>query len=442
MNTIIMAGQMILALSILITLHELGHYVAARAFGIRVEKFFLFFDAWGVKLFSIKKGDTTYGIGWLPLGGYVKISGMIDESMDSEQLKKPVENYEFRSKPAWQRLIVMIGGVTVNLLLGMLIFGLSLFVYGDKYLPIKEAKYGIVASDLAKEIGFLDGDMIQKINGKEIEKFDEVYSPNVFLDEMVVFSILRNGESKEIVLPNDFLKQITNQDKKAFLGYRFKFQVKEVQKGSLADKAGLIAGDIPIKVNGKDAEFFHDFQRLLFENKDKEIRLTVLRNNTETDLTATVSGEGTLGFFPAELDMNFETAKYGLGTSMVLGTKRAVQSLADNIRGLGKVVTGKVDPSKSLMGPLRLATVFGTNWDWQRFWNLTGLLSLILAFMNILPIPALDGGHAMFLTFEMILGRPLGDKFLQAAQVFGMVILIALMVFVFGNDIWNLIPKK
>jgi regulator of sigma E protease len=193
MNTIIMAGQMILALSILITLHELGHYLAARAFGIRVEKFFLFFDAWGVKLFSIKKGDTTYGIGWLPLGGYVKISGMIDESMDTEQLKKPVENYEFRSKPAWQRLIVMIGGVTVNLLLGMLIFGLSLFVYGDKYLPIKEAKYGIVASDLAKEIGFLDGDMIQKINGKEIEKFDEVYSPNVFLDEKFILTINKHN---------------------------------------------------------------------------------------------------------------------------------------------------------------------------------------------------------------------------------------------------------
>jgi regulator of sigma E protease len=440
MNTLIMAGQMILALSILVSLHELGHYLAARAFGIKVEKFYLFFDAWGIKLFSFKKGDTEYGIGWLPLGGYVKIAGMIDESLDTDQLKSEPKDYEFRSKPAWQRLIVMLAGVTVNIVLGICIYGLSIFYYGDSYLPASEVKYGISTSEYARSIGFQDGDQVLRINGHTIEKFDEILSPGALMSKNAVYTVERDGNIIDIQLPDDFLNELSMHKKQNFLFYRYKYSVKQVMKGSSAEKAGLLAGDHILSVNDTPAVFFHDFKEMMLLHKGENVMINVLRGTDTLPLVCAVDADATIGFEAEALPLNIATEHYSLATSMSLGTQRAFEALSDNVKALGKLFTGEVDPTKSLMGPIRLATVFGAQWIWQKFWALTGLLSMILAFMNVLPIPALDGGHALFLTIEMIIGRPLGDRFMQVTQVIGMVILLSLMIFVFGNDIWNLLP--
>lgn len=430
---------MILALSILITLHELGHYLAARAFGIRVEKFYLFFDAWGVKLFSFKIGDTEYGMGWLPLGGYVKISGMIDESMDTEQLKSEPKDWEFRSKPAWQRLIVMLAGVTVNILLGMAIFAGSIMFYGDQYLLNKDAIHGITTSEYAQNLGFRDGDMITHINDSQVVRFNEIRNPSNVLN-YAVYTVQRGDSSFRIALPDSSLRTITNK-KSNFLGLRQKFAVKKVSKGSYAAKGGLQDGDSILAINGKPVPYFHDLQKELAKNKERGILADVRRNGKNERLSIYVDNRGAIGFQIANEELAYKTEYYSFGKSLSVGTTRAFESLVMNIQALGKVFTGEVDPTKSLMGPIALATVFGAEWDWQNFWALTGLLSMVLAFMNVLPIPALDGGHALFLFVEMVIRRPLGDKFMQVTQVIGMVILLSLMIFVFGNDIWNLISS-
>lgn len=439
MNTLVMAGQMILALSILISLHELGHFLAARAFGIKVEKFFLFFDAGGVKLFSFKKGDTEYGIGWLPLGGYVKIAGMIDESMDTDQLKSDPQPWEFRSKPAWQRLIVMLAGVTVNIILGVIIFSGSLMFFGDKYILNDNAKYGITTSPYAKEIGFMDGDKITHLNGQKVVRFDEILNPKNIVNK-VVYTVERGDSTFDIALPDSSLRIITAK-KSSFIGLRQPFYVESISKGSNADKAGLRANDRILSINHWPSHFFHEFKDILIYRQDKEVEVEILRGNDTLTLPVVVDKGGVLGFTAKMEEMGQLTEYYSFGKALSIGTDRAFSSLLVNIQALGKVFSGDVDPTKSLMGPIALATVFGSEWDWQNFWGLTGLLSMVLAFMNVLPIPALDGGHALFLLVEMVIRRPLGDKFMQVTQVIGMVILLSLMVFVFGNDIWNLISK-
>ncbi len=439
MNALVMAGQMILALSILITLHELGHYLAARAFGIKVEKFFLFFDAGGFKLFSFRKGDTEYGMGWLPLGGYVKIAGMIDESMDTDQLKSEPQPWEFRSKPAWQRLIVMLAGVTVNIILGIVIFSGSLLYYGDQYLLNKDARFGITASEYAQSIGFRDGDHILKINGQDVVRFDEILNPSNILNS-ANFTVQRGDSVFDIHLPDSALGSL-NSKKSSFLGLRREFVVNKVVGGSNAAKAGLQKGDHILRVENEDARFFHDFQRILSKHEEEDVKLLVKRDDDTLDMMVSVNKGGTIGFEATFDELNFQTEYYSFGESLKRGNERAFASLIVNIKGLGKIFSGDVDPTKSLMGPIALATVFGSTWDWENFWGLTGLLSMVLAFMNVLPIPALDGGHALFLFVEMVIRRPLGDKFMQVTQVIGMVILLSLMIFVFGNDIWNLITS-
>jgi len=439
MNTLVMAGQMILALSILISLHELGHFLAARAFGIKVEKFFLFFDAGGFKLFSFKKGDTEYGIGWLPLGGYVKIAGMIDESMDTDQLKSDPEPWEFRSKPAWQRLIVMLAGVTVNIILGVVIFSGSLMFFGDKYILNEDAKYGITVSDYAAELGFRDGDKITQINGVEVVRFDEILNPKNVVNK-AVYTVQRGDSTFDIPLPDSSLRAISSK-KTGFIGLRQPFYISTISKGSNADKAGLLAEDRILAINHWPASFFHEFKDILLYRQGREIDVKLKRGNDTLLIPVTVDQGGVLGFTAKMEEMGQLTEYYALGKAFSIGTDRAFSSLLVNIQALGKVFSGDVDPTKSLMGPIALATVFGSTWDWQNFWGLTGLLSMVLAFMNVLPIPALDGGHALFLLVEMVIRRPLGDKFMQVTQVIGMVILLSLMVFVFGNDIWNLLSK-
>jgi len=442
MTVLIMISQLILGLSLLVFLHELGHFMAARAFGIRVEKFYIFFDAWGFKLFSFKLGDTEYGIGWLPLGGYVKIAGMVDESMDTGQLNAAPEPWEFRTKPAWQRLIVMLGGVTVNAILGVIIFAGMLMYWGEKYIPNEALKYGIVASPVAQEIGLRNGDKFVAINGKPVTRFDEIVSSNVLLGNDVVLQVDRNGSTEEIVIPRDFTARLLEEDKSLFVRPRLPFTVGEVSKGMPAHEAGLTEGDRILSVGTEPIVYFNELQDALLKNAGKKTELSIGRGTDTLLLTATITEAGTLGFFPVTEELVTGYTQYSFLESIPAGAIMAWKVITDNLKGFGKIFSGDIPVEKSLGGPIAIAKkMYGGEWDWYRFWMTTGLLSMILAFMNLLPIPALDGGHVVFLLFEMVLRRPLPDKVLVVAQYVGMVILISLMVFAFGNDIWQHILK-
>ncbi|HEY1045806.1 MAG TPA: RIP metalloprotease RseP [Bacteroidia bacterium] len=441
MDKLIMAGQIILALAILVTLHELGHFAAARMFGIKVEKFYLFFDAWGKKLFSFKYKDTEYGIGWLPLGGYVKIAGMIDESMDTDQLKSEPQPWEFRSKPAWQRLIVMIGGVTVNLILGIIISICILWGYGEKKLPLEKVKYGIYPYVVGKEMKFQEGDVITGINGKKVEFFQDLKKPSVILGDGIYFDVIRNQENIKVSLPSNISDRISDK-KEPLFDYLIPCVFDSIIVGMPAEKAGLKKGDQVIAINDTAIKSYNTFAEKVPLYAGKACNFKVLRGNDTIDFKINVNKEGKVGTHPADpYEKDIIKLKYSLGKSIPLGTSLAFETLADQLTGMKKLVSGKIDPRKSLQGPIGIAALFGPEWIWFRFWTLTGLLSLILAFMNLLPIPALDGGHVVFLIIEMIIRRPLSDKFMQVMQVIGMVILLSLMVFAFGNDFYRIFTK-
>ncbi len=442
MTVLIMISQLILGLSLLVFLHELGHFVAARAFGIRVEKFFIFFDAWGFKLFSFKIGDTEYGIGWLPLGGYVKIAGMIDESLDTGQLNTTPKPWEFRTKPAWQRLIVMLGGVTVNAILGVVIFSGMLMYWGEKFIPNDALKYGIVASPVAQEIGLRNGDKFVAINGKPVTRFDQVISSDVLLGSDVVLEVDRSGITEKIIIPRDFTARLLEEDKSLFAKPRLPFAVGELAKGMPAAEAGIREGDRILRVGSAPIAYFNDLQEALLVNAGQKTVLTIGRGTDTLLLTASITEAGTLGFFPVVEELEIGFNQYTFLESIPAGASMAWKVITDNLKGFGKIFSGDIPVEKSLGGPIAIAKkMYGGEWDWYRFWMTTGLLSMILAFMNLLPIPALDGGHVVFLLFEMALRRPLPEKVLMAAQYVGMVILISLMVFAFGNDIWQHILK-
>jgi regulator of sigma E protease len=437
-----MVGQLILGLSILIILHELGHFLAARAFGIKVEKFYLFFDAWNISLFKFTYKGVEYGIGWLPLGGYVKIAGMIDESMDTDQLAGPPQPWEFRSKPAWQRLIVMLGGVTVNVILGILIFWVLTIRFGDSYIPNSSAKYGIVPGPVGKKIGLLAGDKIVAINGKHVERFDDLTSPKVLL-ENTVFTIERGSQTVSVTIPRTILNDLSDHGIEEFISRvpRTKFVVDSVYGNAL--KAGLQKGDSVIAVNTHPIAFWDELQAELLKDKSKLVDISIKRNNSLVPLKVQVDKDGAIGFARSKKDFpEFKTISYGFFGSFPVGASRAWGTFADNAKGLGKIFKGDVKLNKAVSGPVAIANLFGSHIDWLRFWNLVGFLSMVLALMNLLPIPALDGGHAVFLIVEMIKGKPLSDKFLERAQIVGFVILVTLMVFTFGNDIVKIIVKK
>ncbi|HIA36659.1 MAG TPA: RIP metalloprotease RseP [Flavobacteriales bacterium] len=439
MEGLVMTAQLLLGLSILVILHEWGHFITARTFGMRVEKFFLFFDAWNLKLFKFKKGDTEYGIGWLPLGGYVKISGMIDESMDKDAMKKPAESWEFRSKPAWQRLIVMLGGVTVNVLLGMLIFSLMTYRYGEKYLPADQLKYGIVAHELGKQIGLETGDKILSINGEKVERYSDLLASKAYLGSDVVLNVERNGVMYDLPVPSDFIVHLSKSKLNNFIDIRQTFYVKDVLPNSNAAKAGLEREDVITAINSKNIKFFDQFKDALQAEKGKEVELTLKRNSGELTITALVDENGMLGFQRDSKDFEYVTNKFGLIESFGIGSAKAWEMLFLNLKGFGKIFSGEISFSDSVAGPIGIATIYGGTWDWQKFWLITGILSMILAFMNILPIPALDGGHVIFLSIEAITGVKFSDKFMERGQMVGMILLLALMAFVIGNDIWKYI---
>nr|WP_294900441.1 RIP metalloprotease RseP [uncultured Pedobacter sp.] len=441
MDVVVMIAQLILGLSILIVLHELGHFLTARAFGIKVEKFYLFFDAWGFKLFSIKYKDCEYGIGWLPLGGYVKIAGMIDESMDTEAMAQPVQEWEFRAKPAWQRLIVMLGGVTVNIFLGIFIFWMLTFKYGETYIPNSELKYGIAPGIVGQQIGLQAGDKVEAVNGKKLIRYDELRSSDVLLGNSTL-TVLRNGEEKQIPIPANILNTVSDYGIDEFVSPRIISKVGEVIPKGNAEKAGLKKNDQILEVNGKEAVYSDQLRALLADNKNKEVQLLVLRNADKVNIPVKVTPDGTIGFAFNLESIKTETQDFTFFQALPAGASKAWGSLVDNAKGLGKVVKGEVKATKAFSGPVEIARkLYGGTWDWIKFWSITGLLSMALALMNLLPIPALDGGHAVFLLIEMIKGKPLSDKFMERAQMVGFVILATLMVFVLGNDIFKVFTK-
>lgn len=467
MDGLIMAGQLLLGLSILVILHELGHFLAARAFGIKVEKFYLFFDAWGVKLFSFKAGDTEYGIGWLPLGGYVKISGMIDESMDTEQMALPAQPWEFRSKPAWQRLIVMLGGIIVNIIVGIFIFWMLTFKYGETYIANDRLTDGVHPGIIGKEIGLQDGDRILAINGQKVVRFDEIITSKVLFGNPKL-TISRNGNAIDLTVPETVLNSISKhgidefieprvvaqqisavydpaRDEKPggfFTKLRSFFTAKEeaAAKPAPALAAGMKVGDSVLSVNGKAIRFIDEFTGELEANAGKTVVIKVLRKGTAIDLQPKVSTEGTIGVAIARGKLPTRHVNYSFFESFGVGTAKGWNTFADNGKGIWKMITGKVS-ARNISSPIGIAKVYGAEFDWVNFWRLTALISMALAFMNLLPIPALDGGHVVFLIIEMIKGKPLGDKFMERAQIVGFVILLSLMVFAFGNDILKIFGK-
>lgn len=444
MGTIIMIGQLLLALSILIILHEWGHYITARMFGIRVEKFYLFFDAWGKKIFSFKKGDTEYGIGWLPLGGYVKISGMIDESLDTDQLRQEPQQWEFRTKPAWQRFIVMVGGVTVNLILGLFISAMILWYFGDHLTPVSEAKYGFSFNKEAENMGFKDGDQIIAANGKPILYIEKILTPEILTSNGNYFAVIREGTEKRIDIPDNLIDILSEKKSKQslFMPYLKGFSIDSVANGSPAARAGLQKNDRIAAIGETDIIYFNDLKDALEQKQGKSTTIKIIRGADTLEKSISVSEDATIGFFP-KYDETMKTVhiQYTLGESFPLGISRGWNNLTGQVSAFGKIFTGKVKATNALQGPIGIANAFGRQWDWFRFWNLTALLSLVLAFMNILPIPALDGGHVLLILVEKLRGRPLGEKAMERVQTVGMIMVLGLMIFAFGNDIWRALFK-
>ena len=444
MSGLIMAAQLLLGLSILVILHELGHFLAARAFGIKVEKFYLFFDAWGVKLFSIKRGDCEYGIGWLPLGGYVKIAGMIDESMDTEQMNQPPQPWEFRSKPAWQRLIVMLGGVVVNIIVGILIFWMLTFKYGETFIPNSSVQSGINPGSIGREIGLKKGDRVIAVNGTKVIRFDELISPEVLLGNTNL-TVVRDGKPLYIKVPDNILNKVSDLGIEQFISRTplLTTTVDSVVADRPAFAAGIKKGDRIVAVNNTPVKFNVDVAEEVQKLKGKEVAFTVNRGGESLKINVPVDTAGTVGIAWNIEEIKVETIHYGFLQALPIGINQAWEQFSTNAKGIGKVLTGSVQANKAFSGPVEIARkVYGGEWIWARFWASTAFISIALAFMNLLPIPALDGGHVVFLLIEMAKGKPLGDKFMERAQMVGFVILLSLMVFVLGNDIFKAVIGK
>lgn len=435
------AIQLILSLSLIVIVHEFGHFLPARIFKCRVEKFFLFFDPW-FALVKKKIGETVYGIGWLPLGGYVKISGMIDESMDKEQMKQPPQPWEFRSKPAWQRLIIMCGGVTMNVLMAFFIYAMILFTWGEKKMPMSGITYGLAVSDsLMYEMGFQDGDKVLAVNGSPVTYYDDLHEKLVLGDEV---EIERDGRRQTIHLPVNLIGKLVEKKRTGaplFLP-RVPVIADIVPDTSNAYKAGLKRFDQITAVEGIATPFYEEYKKAIDAHKGKMVSLTVDRSGKTDTLHANVSTDGLLGFIrlvdPETLDslglIHIERRSYSFFGSFPAGVHLAGEKLKSYIDQFKKVLSPKTEAYKGIGGFRAIGSIFPSLWDWQSFWTITAFLSIILAFMNILPIPALDGGHVLFTLLEIITGRKPSQKVLEYAQVVGMVILLALMVYANGND--------
>jgi regulator of sigma E protease len=433
-------GQFILSFSILVVLHELGHFIPARIFKARVEKFYLFFNP-GFSLWKKKIGETEYGIGWIPFGGYVKISGMIDESMDKEQLNNAPEPWELRSKPAYQRLIVMLGGVIVNVLLAIVIFIGITWYWGEDYLPAKNVSYGVHASELAKSIGIQEGDIIISIDQKELKNFESLESKLV-LDNAKTLEVKRGDSTVSLSLPNSLSGALAKIKKTVpFVTPRFPVIVDSIGKSAVTmDDTHFQKGDTLLMINNQSVQYRYEFEDLKKKLADSIVMVTAKRGNDTVKVKALVSSAGQLGLFlklPYDIFTTVHT-NYSFTESIPVGTNRCFTTLDNYVQGIKQIFTGKVNPNDSLGSLISIGNTFSAQWDWYKFWTLTAVFSIILAFMNVLPIPALDGGHALFILFEMITGRKPSDKFMEYAQIVGMILMFGLMFYALGLDVWRL----
>lgn len=430
---IIKALQLILSLSILVIVHEFGHYIFARMFKIRVEKFYLFFDPWfALFRYKPKSSDTEYGVGWLPLGGYVKISGMIDESMDKEQMALPAQPWEFRSKPAWQRLLVMVAGVLFNLLLAFFIYSMVLFAWNDTYLPLKNVTQGMEFSQAARNAGFQDGDILLMADEKELDRFGVRTLLDIADAEQV--TVLRDGE-KVVLTMQEGLMQNLLTDKEGFATYRVPAVVYQTMEGSAADRAGLMSGDSITGVSGVATASFGGLRAVLDSSRNREVTLDYYRNGVLQTTTLQVDSAGQLGFYAMTAPQIYRTVtlRYGFFESFPAGIRLGIQTLKDYVAQFRYVFTK--EGASSLGGFGAIGNLFPAQWNWQAFWMMTAFLSVILAFMNILPIPALDGGHVMFLIYEVVTRRKPNEKVMEYAQIAGMVLLFGLLIYANGMDL-------
>ncbi len=437
------AAYLIFSLSILVILHEFGHFITAKWFKCRVEKFYLFFDPW-FSLVKKKIGETVYGIGWLPLGGYVKIAGMVDESMDKEQLKQPPQPWEFRSKPAWQRLIIMLGGVTMNVLFAFFLYAMILYKWGDTKLPMANVKNGIWITDsLMHDIGLRNGDKIIAVNGEPINYFNDL-PPKIILGKQI--TLVRNGKEQTITLPENMIEQLVEKKGKrnTLLMPRIPIIVGSFDDTTSvnAKRSGFHLFDRIVAIDSTPVQFFDEVAPLLENKKGDSITVTVIRNQQPIQLRTLIDTSGKIGFYVMNEDqadslgiLKQETKKYSFLASFPAGVQKTGKQLDFYVQQFKQILNPQTGAYKGLGGFKTMASIFpNSGWDWQAFWNITAFFSIILAFMNLLPIPALDGGHVLFTLIEMVSGRKPSDKFLEYAQIAGMVILFALMLYANGND--------
>jgi regulator of sigma E protease len=443
METFIKVAQFLLSLSILVVLHEFGHYITARMFKTRVEKFYLFFDflfpfptILNFALFKKKIGETEYGIGWFPLGGYVKIAGMIDESMDEDFLKSEPQPWEFRSKPAWQRLIIMLGGIIVNVILAFVIYSGMLYTWGESYLPTANAKYGFAVDSTARKIGLEDGDKILSFNGGKTFKRIDIIGLDMLLNNAKTIEIERDGQKKSLEIPKSIYKEILANKDPDFAVPRIPSVVDTLIPGLTLEKAGGKVGDQIIQVDSIPVRYYHEVRKAVQSFKKDSTYLLVLRNADTVRLNLVIPDSGIIGFrtFP-EKHLGIVEKKYTLLSSIPAGVRKTWESLVGYVQQVRILFNPELKAYKQVGSLIMIAQQFSPKWDWVKFWSLTAFLSVALAFANLLPIPALDGGHALFTLYEMITGKAPSDKFLERAQVVGMILIFTLMFFALGNDI-------
>ncbi|MBP7273195.1 MAG: RIP metalloprotease RseP [Saprospiraceae bacterium] len=446
MEYVVLIAQLILSLSILVVLHECGHFFPAKWFKTRVEKFYLFFDPY-FSLFKKKIGETEYGIGWLPLGGYVKIAGMVDESFDTAQLQQEPQPWEFRSKPAWQRLIIMLGGVIVNFLLGIFIFAMLYWHWGEEYLPASQVSYGIYADSLGQQLGLQNGDKVLKVGNKPFVKFnDRVLVKEIVINGANTIEVERNGQ--HVVLPVNekfvgILSQYDSKDKQLFTA-RVPFVAGKVVADMPAGKAGIKDKDKIIAINNMPTAYFDEFYTEIKKHKSDSVQVSVLRDDKDTiSFALQTTPEGTIGIapLPATFFYKTEKQKYSIVEAFPAGAKKGFGFLNDQIKAFGQMFKGKIKASESLGGFASITNLFPRQWDWEQFWNVTGVLSMILGFMNLLPIPGLDGGHVMFLLWEVFTGRKVSDKVMEYATMIGFALILGLMIYANGLDIFRFLKK-
>ncbi|MGL5683542.1 MAG: RIP metalloprotease RseP [Marinifilaceae bacterium] len=443
MDIVIKVLQFLMSLSLLVLFHEFGHFIFAKIFKVRVEKFYMFFNPW-FSLFKFKKGETEYGIGWLPLGGYVKIAGMIDESMDTEQMKHEPQSWEFRSKPAWQRLLIMIGGVLVNVILAYAIYIGILCKWGETYLPNENITYGVVCDPMFQQMGMENGDIIVGLDGKTVERFDEII-PQVMLNTPKTMQVKRNGEVLTLSIPSTLVPQLLEMSSKSYkmsplLTPRMAMntvQINSFAPSSLAFDAGIREGDQIIAINGQGFNYYDQFTTLVQSYKGQTIETTIIRSGDTLNYPIQLGAEGLLGIYynPSYTKFDLVTQHYNFFQAIPAGIKMGNEQISSYIKQLKLLFSHKEEAYKSVGGMASIANIFPAHWNWLAFWNLTALLSIMLAVVNILPIPALDGGHVLFLLYEVVTRRKPSEKFLERAQMVGMVFVFGLFILANVNDI-------